>query len=87
MTNMHGVPITSKMELGSKVGVEYLPMYLRDFGDEPSFGNLHFSTNLDRKETTDYGTYHITVPKNTQDFHAYLVVGPSQFLAFPSFTE
>jgi hypothetical protein len=21
-------------------------MYLKDFGDEPSWGNLHFSTNL-----------------------------------------
>jgi hypothetical protein len=24
----------------------HLPIYLKDFGDEPSWGNLHFSTNL-----------------------------------------
>lgn len=25
---------------------DHLPMYLKDLGDEPSLGNLHFSTNL-----------------------------------------
>lgn len=28
----------------------YLPMYLKDFGDEPSVGNLHFSTYLKRMQ-------------------------------------
>ncbi|CAB4267560.1 unnamed protein product [Prunus armeniaca] len=33
----------------------YLPMYLRDFGDEPSFGNLHFPTYLQDK-SINYST-------------------------------
>jgi hypothetical protein len=28
------------------VTLTHLPIYLKDFGDEPSWGNLHFSTNL-----------------------------------------
>lgn len=33
--------------------MNHLPMYLRDLGDEPSWGNLHFSTYL-RDKSIDY---------------------------------
>lgn len=73
-------------------------MYLRDFGEEPSFGNLHLSTYLsppkkqNPKKIRERGevTKSLKNQLKKQDIllnSTYLAVGPSQFLAFPSFTE
>lgn len=40
--NLHMMSIISRTRLRN----HYLPMYLRDFDDEPSLGNLQFSTYL-----------------------------------------
>lgn len=58
-------------------------MYLRDFGDEPSVGNLHFSTYLKVEKGQEFAERSVKMELNI----TYLAVGPSQFLAFPSFTE
>lgn len=66
-------------------------MYLSDFGDEPSLGNLHFSTYLSapppKKKKRGYKMTKKPVEKRERLNSTYLVVGPSQFLAFPSLTE
>lgn len=61
-------------------------MYLKDFDDEPSLGNLHFSTYLSWEMSGNCSTKE-DKQEITKMNNAYLVVGPSQFLAFPSFTE